>query len=93
MVASARASEARVSSPPEKVESERSALLGVEAEPAQHGEHVVAPAVAAAGFEPLLRGGVGAHRLLVGARRRDIAPSSRSSSASVSIMSARPEKT
>jgi len=42
-------------------------LLGVEAEPAQNGQHLVAPAVAAAGFESLLRGRIGAHRLLVGA--------------------------
>ena len=92
MAASARASEARVSSPPEKVESERSALLGAEAEAAQDGQHLVAPAVAAAGFEPRLGGGVGGHRLLVGAAA-DISPSSRSSSASVSSMSVRPEKT
>jgi hypothetical protein len=39
-------------------------LLGVEAEAAEDGEDVVAPAVAATGFEPLLGGGVGAHRLL-----------------------------
>ena len=40
--------------------------LLAETETAEHGEDVVAPAVAAAGFEPLLRRGVGAHRLLVG---------------------------
>ena len=44
--------------------------LIVEAEAAEHGEHVVAPAVAAAGFEPLLGLGVGAHRLLVGLTTR-----------------------
>jgi hypothetical protein len=41
-------------------------LTGVEPEAAEDGEDVVAPAVAAAGFEPLLGSGVGAHRLLAG---------------------------
>ena len=45
------------------------ALLGAEAEPAQHFQDLVAPAVAAAGFEPVLGGRVGGHRLLVDALR------------------------
>ena len=69
-MARARASEARVSSPPEKVESGRSAASSPKPRPREHGEHFVAPAVAAAGFEPLLRGRVGAHRLLVRLARR-----------------------
>ena len=40
--------------------------LLAEAEAGEDGEHVVSPAVAATGFEPLLRRCVGAHRLLVG---------------------------
>ena len=46
-------------------ELSRGRLLA-EAEAAEHGEDVVAPAVAAARFEPLLRRRVGPHRLLVG---------------------------
>ncbi len=50
-------------------------LLGAEAEPAQDREDVVAPAVAAAGFEPLLRRRVGGHRLLAGVlRHRPLQP-------------------
>ena len=69
MAASARASEARVSSPPEKVESGAVGVLGAEAEAAQDFEDFVAPAVAAAGFEPRLGGRVGVHRLLRGTAR------------------------
>ena len=53
--ASARASEARVSSPPEKVESGRSRSLVGEAEPAYDGGGAVAPVVAARVLEPRLR--------------------------------------
>ncbi len=48
---SARASEARVSSPPEKVESLRSRSSLAEAQPAQGHERAIAPAVAAAQLE------------------------------------------
>ena len=47
-------------------------LLGDEAEAAQDGEDFVAPAVAAAGFQPLLGGGVGGHRLLAGVALRHL---------------------
>ncbi len=64
----------------------------VEAEPAQHGENAVAPAVAAAVVEALLGGGVGVHVSPSGSPAA-IASSRRTSSASVSSISARPEKT
>ena len=61
--ASARASEARVSSPPEKVSRPRSRSRVGEAEAAQHGSGVVAPAVAARVLEPRLRLAVAPERL------------------------------
>ena len=60
--ASARASEARVSSPPEKVESWRSQLLLGEAEPVQRLERSPAPIPAARMLEPLLRPRIAAQR-------------------------------
>ena len=53
--ASARASEARVSSPPEKVDSVRSSCSVGEAEPVQGPERAVAPVPAARVLEPPLR--------------------------------------
>ena len=61
--ASARASEARVSSPPEKVSSAAVEVGVGEAEPAQHGDGAVAPGVAARMLEPRLRLAVAAERL------------------------------
>ena len=66
--ASARASEARVSSPPEKVERSRSSSAMLEAEASHRLARLVAPAVAARDFEAGLRVGVGGQRGL--ARRR-----------------------
>jgi hypothetical protein len=43
--------------------------LGAEAEAGQHGENPLAPAIASAGLETELRGGVGPHRLLDGLGR------------------------
>ena len=62
---SARASEARVSSPPEKVRSGRSRSLVGEAEPAHDRGRAVAPAVAAGVLEARLRLGVAVERRLV----------------------------
>ena len=57
--ASARASEARVSSPPEKLDERPVELGAVEAEPAQRDVDAVAPAIAAGVLEPRLGVGVG----------------------------------
>ena len=64
--ASARASEARVSSPPENVASERSRSLVAEAEAVQRRVDALAPAVAAGVLEPRLGGRVGVERGGVG---------------------------
>ena len=58
--ASALASEARVSSPPEKRRERAVELLVAEAEATQGGHRVVAPAIAAGVLEPRLGVGVGA---------------------------------
>ena len=62
---SARASDARVSSPPENVSSWRSRSLVREAEPAHDGGCALAPVVAAGVLEPRLRLAVAANRRLV----------------------------
>ena len=64
--ASARASEARVSSPPENVASERSRSLVAEAEAVQRRVDALAPVVAAGVLEPRLGGRVGVERGGVG---------------------------
>ena len=65
-VASARASEARVSSPSGEGHEGALGLLAAETEAAQHREDAVAPAVAAAMLEALLGGGVCVQCLLAG---------------------------
>ena len=76
-VASARASEARVSSPPEKVSSGRLEVLVAKAEAVRHRGRAIAPQVAAARLEPRLRAGVAAERRLVARRPRHRCPRAR----------------
>ena len=92
-VASARASDARVSWPPEKV-SRRAVEVGVdEAQPVDHRGGTVAPAVAAARLQPRLRAAVAAQRGLVAATAGHRAARARLSSASMASSSAQPDST
>ena len=85
--ASARPSDARVSSPPEKVSSLRSSTdVVLEAEPVQRRERPLAPGVAAGVLERGLRVGVGGQRRLlvvaVGHALLELAPARASSAIS-----------
>ena len=91
--ASARASEARVSSPPENVDERPVEVVVGEAEPADDRGGAVAPVVAAGVLEPRLRRGVARQRPRRRASPPAIACSSSRSSASTAARSAVPAST
>ena len=90
--ASARASEARVSSPPENVASERSRSLVAEAEAVQRRVDALAPAVAAGVLEPRLGGRVGARAWRRRSRPRPSRPRARRRRSSIASSSLAPRE-